>query len=64
MRGIYHDQVSHKFIEGSIQSEQGDNIFQEANAEKAAYHADLTQGYELEDDDKDISYYDTNERYD
>lgn len=66
MRGIYHDQVSHKFVEGPIQSEPVNNILQEGNAEKAAYHADLTQGYEIDDDanEKDISYHDINERYD
>ena len=39
---------------------------QEGSAEKAAYHADLTQGYESERDanDADESDNDPNERYD
>ncbi|WP_262497490.1 hypothetical protein [Flavipsychrobacter stenotrophus] len=42
------------------------NSLQEGTAEKAAYHADLTQGYELESDTNgiDVSYHDANERYD
>ena len=66
MRGIIHDQTSRKFIEGPIQSTPVNTIYQEGTAEKAAYHADLTQGYELEGDanDMDIPYYDVNERYD
>ena len=66
MRGIYHDQVSHKFIEGPIQSQPLNNSLQEGTVEKAANEADLTRGYELTDDvnDIDISYRDPNERYD
>ena len=66
MRGIYHDQVAHKFIEGPIQSKPVESSLQEGTAEKAAYHADLTQGYDLEDDTNgiDVSYHDANERYD
>ena len=66
MRGVYYNQESNKFIEGPIQSDPVNNILQEGNAEKAAYHADLTQGYELNNDanEKDTQYHDTNERYD
>ncbi len=70
MRGIIHDQVSHKFIEGPIQSKSVNNNFQEGISEKADYHADLTLGHELEVDvnatlyDTDKPYYEANERYD
>ena len=66
MRGIIHDLVSHTYIEGPMQSKPVNDSFQAGNDEKAAYHADLTQGYEVEDDanDIDIPYYEANERYD
>lgn len=47
-----------------MQYEPLNSNLEEKIAEKAAYHADLTQGYELEGDDNDISHLDPNERYD
>ena len=66
MRGIIQDQASHRFIEGPIPFRSMDNSFQEGTAEKAADHADLARGYEIEPEpsDIDIPYYETNERYD
>ena len=66
MRGIIRDQILHRFIEGPIQSKPVNSIYQEGTAEKAAHHADLTQGNETEVDanDIDIPYYDANDRYD
>ena len=66
MRGIIHDHVSHKFIEGPMQSTPVNSIYQEVSAEKVAYHADLSQADEVEGDayDIDIPYYETNERHD
>ena len=66
MRDIIHDQASHKFIEGPIQSIPVNSIYQEGIAEKAAYQVDLTQGYEVEGDDNDIDipYYEVNDRFD
>jgi len=62
------NQVFQKFIEGPKQFSKANSSFQEGNAEKAAYHADLTQGREAEQsadaDDIDIPYYEANERYD
>ena len=66
MRAIIQDQVSHKFIEGPMKSGKMDSKFREVTADKAAYHADLSQGYELDNDaqDADDPYYEANERYD
>ncbi len=47
MRGIIRDQVSHKFIEGPMQFPEANNSFEGGNDEKAAHHADLTQGYDV-----------------
>ncbi len=64
------NQVFQKFIEGPKQLNKANSGFQKSNDEQVAYHADLTQGYGLEDDviesvnDIDIPYYETNERYD
>ena len=66
MRAVIQDQVSHKFIEGPIPSKSKNSRFQEVSADKAAYHADLNQGYEPGDDTQDSEdpYYKANERYD
>ncbi len=69
MRGIIQDKASHTFIEGPNQSKLASSNFQEGSADKAAYHADLTQGYELDGVnatvyDADIPYFEANERYD
>ncbi len=59
------DKVSNNFIEGRIQSTPVNSIYYEGTADKAAYHADLTQGYEEEDVnasiyDADIPFYEAN----
>jgi hypothetical protein len=68
MRGIIQDQVSNIFIEGPIQPKPMGDSSLEGNHEKAAYHADLTQGFEVNDDpnfyDMDKPYYPMNDRYD
>jgi hypothetical protein len=70
MRGIIQNQESHTFIEGPIQSKFVSSNSQEGSADKAAYHADLTKGYELDgDDNADIynvekPFSEANERYD
>lgn len=53
-------------LEGPIQARYMTSIFQKESSEKAAYHADLTHGHEVEvnDNDMDIPYYEANERYD
>jgi hypothetical protein len=64
------NQVSQKFIEGPKHLTKANSNFQEGNNEKAAYHADLSQGYDLQEDenetiyDTDIPFYWANERYD
>lgn len=69
MRGIIQDKVSHQFIEGPGQSIDKSNS-RVTNNEKAAHHADLSQGHgDQEDDnasmyDNDKPYNDPNERYD
>lgn len=61
MRGIIHDQVSHVFIEGPIQSKPVNCSW---NDEKSAHYAGLIQGYEEVDaTDIDIPFYQVNERY-
>jgi len=69
MRGIIHDQASHKFIEGPIQSKPVDDNLQAGNDEKAAHNIDFAQGYEVleKKHDQGIDIYqlfDENERYD
>jgi hypothetical protein len=66
MRNIIHDEASNNFIEGPMPFRPENDGLQETASEKAAYHADIPQGYELEgdDNDKDVRYYDANERYD
>jgi len=69
MRVTIQDKVSHQFIEGPRQSATNSS-FQVTNDEKAAHHADLSQGYRgLDFDnrgmfDNDRPYNDPNERYD
>jgi len=57
------EQVARLFIEIPRQPKE------EGNAEKAAHHADLSQGQEIDDDynatsyDRDIPYYVVGDRY-
>lgn len=70
MRGVIHDQVSHKFIEGPIQPGPLNYSFQKLNDEKISYYPDLTSGFEREDgidaniSDMDWHYNRMNERLD
>ena len=70
MRGIIHDQVLHKFIEGPIQSGLLNNSFQKPNDEKTSYYSDSATGYKTEDNvnanisDIDWHYNSMNERLD
>ena len=66
MRATYQDQVSHNFIEGPIQSKPIESSLPDGAAEKQAYDADLTRGYEWKEGDEyiNISNSDPNERYD
>ena len=54
------------FIDGPKNSAE---VYDNGNGEKAAHHADLSKGYEIEDYEKNIGsgyhpFDDTNERYD
>jgi hypothetical protein len=66
MRGIIHDQVAHKFIEGPMQSAPVNYYNQQVTGEKAANNPELTQEnvFQGNADDMDIPTYDVNERYD
>lgn len=65
MRGSIHDQLSHQFIEGPLQSKSADNSLQEVAAEKTALRTDQAQNNGVYGDgsDIDISHYEKNERH-
>ena len=64
MRSTVHDQAANTFFEGPMDSETASSKLTENNAEKADYHADLTQEYEVLGEDIDIPAYEVDERHD